>query len=316
VRTDSKNWSGWVPWVLPGTLVLGACFSAACSSGGEGAPEGSARVGTASSELRSTIGSSAAFEFFTAARSGSGYVVSAVNGGTFACGSQRATACRVPAIDISALGLGAGDVKTILGLVGRDPSSPEVLFVGSVGSNALVVQEVWRAPAAVHLPSGSELLLVSHQAPSQALVVNSWSPARVGALDFSAAAEAECCDAPDDGGGPPCSLSYFPVTTDVVAPTGVVLTGWTGSNGTLHVEQYFLKISTGYEQLGDGYSFCSAGDQVCTDGRCFDPDGGACNHVHWAGRGESPAYSRATSTSVESWLLATGQLQLSDLPGN
>ena len=80
----------------------------------------------------------------------------------------------------------------------------------------------------------------------------------------------------------------------------------------LHVQEYFLKVSIGYDDNSDGYSYCEAGQQLCPDNKCYDLDGGSCIGLHWGGRGEISVYLRSTTPSVEAWLLSTGQLLPSD----
>ncbi len=318
-----KNSIGWLAWVAAGAVVLVLIACGSETNGTDGAVGAVAR-GNASTDR---FGHSPAvpprvpvaaqvqpFSFLIATHdpSGSGYDLTAVNGAPFGCGRQTAaTSCYVSALDLSTFDLSATDAKTILAQVGRDPSAPALLFVGAVSSDALVAQEIWRAPVAA--PLTGTVLQVSHQ-PAQALVVNDWSPSSAGpfgAIDFTSAPKAEHCVLGSDG-NQACSMSYVSANTDVVATAGVVLTGRKGSDGALHVQQYFLKVSTGYDDNSDGYSYCAAGQQLCPDNKCYYLDGGSCIGLHWGGRGEISVYVRSTNASVEAWLMSTGQLTPAD----
>ncbi len=188
----------------------------------------------------------------------------------------------------------------------------QLLFVGQVTRGALAVTEVWRAPAPA--PLAGTLLHVSHD-PTQALVVNDWAPVPLGSVDLTGAPEATECF--EDDGGQLCKPTLDAVTTDVTSTAGVVVMGRFGAVGALRVTQYFLKVSTGYTQDGDGYSYCLDGQIVCPSLACLDEDAGACHGLHWGGRGESPdprTYVRAASPSFSAWLLATGQASPTDQP--
>jgi hypothetical protein len=305
---------GWLAWGVAGAVVLAACSGEQDGAVGAGAATTTRSVSTDSFGKKPSTPPPVVqpYAFFIASRdpSGTGYDLAAVNGAPFECGRQTAaTACYVSSIDLSVFDLASSDAKTILAQVGRDPTSPTLLFLGSVSGGALLAQEIWRAPAAVTL-SGT-VLQVSH-APAQALVVNSWAATSIGALDFTSASKSEYCVISDAGTGQACSQSYVPVDTDVVSSAGVILAGREGKDGTLHVQQYFLKISTGYDDNSDGYSYCAAGQQLCPDNKCYFLDGGSCIGVHWGGRGEISVYVRATAPTVQSWLLSTGQLHPTD----
>jgi hypothetical protein len=298
-----KKTASWLVVGL-GALAFAGCSSAGQDAGGAGSESTEARqadhrsLGTGSSPGN-------AFAFFVATTQGSEYVVSALNGGTFVCGkAQNATSCVVSSIDLSLLDLAPNDATAILREVGRDASAPAVLFAGSISAGALAVQEVWKAPSAARLTG--TLIHVSHQ-PAQALAVDTWTPATVGALDFSDVRGATYCQVGD--AGTTCAPSLVPVETDVVSPAGVLLVGEEERGGGFRVTQYFLEISVGYDQDGDGYSYCHDGEFICSGGACSVSE----NCLHWGGRGLKTVYVRSTDPTFDTWLVATGQLQSGDL---
>lgn len=298
------NVKGHARAVLLASALAPMAMLAGCSGGSDStSPLASAE--SASTRTRPGASSAEPFAFFVATRSFEGYRISAVNGAPFACGARSAASwCAVTKVDLSALDLPSADATALLDQIGQDPSSPEVLFVGSVAADALAVVEVWKAPAA--LPLEGTLLAVSHQ-PQQALVVNEWTEASVGTLDFSGAPEATYCTYVD--AGTECAPSLLPVETDAPTPAGILVAGRM-EGGKLRVEQYFLAISVGYVQEADGYSYCKAGETVCGSGAC-SPSG---NCLHWGGRGLPPVYVRSSVASFDAWLVTTGQLQSSELP--
>jgi hypothetical protein len=292
-------------WVVGGVLSLAAC-------GGERGGTSSEAVVQESSAQTAAPGQTAspAYAFFEATRAGSAYRVTAVNGAPFACGWLKAArSCFVSSINLSALDLTPSAVTGLLAGVGEDPEAPVLLFAGTVTGNALVVQEVWRAPAAARL-SGT-LLHVSHS-PQHALVVDQWTPQWVGTLDFSRAPGVEDCEAGDDG-GTQCTVSQVPVQTDVVTEAGVLLEGWPERGGSFAVQQYFLKITIGAYQDQDGFGYCQADQTVCPNGAC-DTDG-LCTKGHGGhGMDDQQAYIRSTNPTFDAWLVATGQLLPTDTP--
>jgi hypothetical protein len=288
----------------------------ACSSedGAEALrPTGAGRTTTVSEARRAGSSEAATFAFFAATREGRGYRVVAVNGARFACGSEAsATSCLVGDVDLSGLGLSSTSTRALAEQIGWRDDAPQLLFAGQMTRGALAVTEVWRAPAPA--PLTGTLLHVSHD-PAQALVVNDWAPVALGSVDLTSAPDASECF--EDEGGQLCKPTLDAATTDVTSTAGVIVLGRFGDGGALHVTQYFLKVSTGYTQDGDGYSYCLDGQIVCPNLTCLDDDAGGCHGLHWGGRGETPdprTYVRASSPSFSAWLLATGQVQASDGP--
>jgi hypothetical protein len=293
-----KTWIGAL--AVGGGVVVAACGGRA----GGGSEPGAGAEAVAQASAPATADS--AFAFFAATHSRGEYRVFAVNGASFACGKETVTSCLVSAVDLSALDVSPEIVTTLLDQIGDDATSPQLLFAGSLLEGTLAVQEVWRAPVAARL--GGELLQVSH-APERALIVNQWVSTPIGALDFSGAPGAEDCET-GDGGATACEPSLIPVETDVALPAGVLLEGWTGRNGTLHVQQYFLNVTFGLDQLGDGYSYCQDGQTLCPTGQCSDL---VCKNGH-GGHGMVAIYQRSGVAAFDAWLIATGQLLPGDIP--
>jgi hypothetical protein len=285
-------------WAVGGTLVVAGC------SGGS-APSASSETVAAASAPQTT---DSAYAFFEATSFAGEYLVTAVNGVSFTCGRNlAATSCLVSTVDLSALNVAPEVVTALMAQITSDPDAPQLLFAGAVTGGALVVQEVWRSPAPARL-SGT-LLQVSHT-PERALVVNRWTPTPIGQLDFSKAPLAQDCETETDAGGTECAPSLAPAETDVATPAGVLLEGWTRGDGTLHVQRYFLDVTVGLDDLGDGYSYCQEGQTLCPNGQCSDS---VCKNGH-GGHGMIAIYQRSDLASFDAWLVATGQLLSTDTP--
>jgi hypothetical protein len=283
--------------------MMGASVIAGCSSSAPADAVVGPRAPEVSIQSRVLEPTSAPYSFFVATRWSGQYRVTALNRAPFACGGDlAATSCVVPAVDLSLLQLPPDVSAQLLGRIGWDPLSPSLVFAGSIGAAGLQVQEIWRAPVAA--PIFGRVFHVSHD-PEHALVVNRWTTASLGTLDFSEAPRAEMCGAADAGAQ--CVMSQDPVLAGVASPTGVLLTG-SPADGTFYVEQYFLKITVGLDQDGDGYSYCREGQTVCASGSCSDS--GIC--LHWGGRGLIRIYARSADPSFDAWLVSTGQLSSSD----
>jgi hypothetical protein len=286
-------------------ILFGAAIAVAgCSAGNDAASD---RAETASADLSTDLRPAqvSPYAFFQATKTSGGYWVSTVNGTSVLCGSgRRGSTCFVSTIDFSILNVPAATSTAMLGLVGRDPYSPQVLFAGSVNASSLVVQEVWKAPRPV--PFFGNLILVSNEPTSKALVVDTWRTTSIGTPDFSNAPGAIYCDA-NAAGVFTCAPSYAMVQNDVTTAAGVILTGEDWGDGTLYVDQYFLKVSIGHDHDTGGYAYCQVGQTACENGFCT---AGEC--THWGGRGMMPVYDRTTTDpSFNNWLISSGQVATS-----
>ena len=282
-------------------LVSGAMAALAVAACSASDGSGATNIATTSSEARVTpvvSESVSPYAYFVATRQAGQIEIAAINGASFSCGGAApVTSCQVASIDLSALNLTAATQLKILAQVGRDATSPTILFAGSVANDSLAVQEVWRAPAA--LPIDGTMLFYSQALPS-ALVVDQWTPVPVGTLDFAAAPQATFCD--NEDGGIACAPSYLPVEEDVASPTGILMLGTT-RGGITRVSQYFLQVTFGHDQDDDGYSYCQAGQTLCGNGMCSSS--GIC--LHWGGRGLLKIYTGSTDPTFDQWLPSTGQ---------
>jgi hypothetical protein len=299
-----------VAWSVAGALALVACSSDPAGSVADGLISSDGHSAIDRVRFPSSASSEAAFAFFIATSEYGSYRVSAVNGAPFTCGSQEsATSCRVSSIDLSVLNLDPDVATKLLRGVSRDATSPTLLFAGAVSGDTLSVEEVWKAPSAVALDG--TLFHVSHD-PQQALVVNAWTPSSIGTPDFSQTQETLDCN--DSDGGAPCALSYLPVETDLASSAGVLLVGETesdrGARSLFRVRQYFMEVTVGQTQDGDGYSYCQAGEHVCPSGVCSVSG----NCLHWGGRGLAKIYDRSGVETFDDWLVATGQLHADENP--
>ena len=263
---------------------------------------------------------SGAYSFVVATRvSNGGYRVAALNGAPLTCAEGwLSNSCHVASIDLSPTKLGSADGDAILAQVGTDASRTTILFVGKLAltdpsrdlrrahrDSTLVAYEIWRAPEPrlVH----GDWLHVSHGA-KQALFVNWWETSSVASLDLTAAPTMTYCHIAK--GEYVCEQSHDGVLEDAAAPAGLVIDGWQGRDGVVHVKQYFLKIDVGQAKLPNGYWYCRADQVMCDDGDCV----GAlpictANTAH--GRGLL-TYTRSSEPVVQPWLVSTTQLKATE----
>ena len=246
-----------------------------------------------------------AYGFYFAVTAGSGYIVSGVNGASVPCeNGSLAAACFVSGIDFAPMNLADEASSAILEGVGSNPNVAKLIFGGKVVGGALEVWEAWRAPVAVS--TSREVYGISH-ANEQALVVNRWSAAGLGAMDFTNSPLMVPC--PPDGG---CPATHDEAEVQAQTPVGVLVTGAPERGGDFRVDRYFLSISTGVVQTGDGYSYCTAEQSVCANTVCSNGDG--CNGLHGRIRGLADPPKISKDVTFQQWQLATGQLWASDLP--
>ncbi|HEY2509575.1 MAG TPA: DUF6748 domain-containing protein [Polyangiaceae bacterium] len=285
-------------WMKLGWLSAVALFSVGASA--SHAPGSGSRTG--SPARTPTIAD--AYGFYFAVTAGSGYIVSGVNGATVPCtNGTLATACYVSGIDFGPMSLGDAASRAILKDVGSDPNVAKLIFGGKVAAGALEVWEAWRAPLAIS--TSRQLYGVSHD-NEQALVVNQWTASSLGTMDFTSAPLMAPC-APNSG----CAATLDEAEVQAQTPVGVLVAGTPERGGQFRVDHYFLYVSTGIVQTGDGYSYCTAEQSVCYNGVCSNGDG--CNALHGRIRGLADPPKISPDVTFQQWQLATGQLWASDL---
>ena len=271
---------------------------------------------SASSALTTSDDDSGEYSFFVATRASSGFRVAALNGAPIVCADGwMAMTCNVASIDLTPTKLGAADGDAILAQVGSDASRTTILFVGKLGSNLdfrgqsprarhtkLVAYEIWRAPEARTVRG--DWFHVSHGA-TQALLVNWWDVSNVASLDLNAAPTMSYCHIVT--GEYVCEPSHDGVLEDAAAPAGLVVNGWQGRDGVVHIKQYFLKIDVGQAKLANGYWYCRADQVMCDDGDCVAALP-ICTAETAHGRGLL-TYTRTNDAVVQPWLVGTTQLK-------
>ena len=243
---------------------------------------------------------------------GSGFVVAGANGARVPCGDgEWATACFASRIDLSPMGLSSSASRSILTEVGADTRAVKLLFVGNVENGALQVWQAWRAPEPVS--TRAELFSVSHP-NEQSLVINDWRSVSLGTLDFASAPGAVTCDVVP---GADCTPTLDAPTVQVHTLAGIILAGspGRGSRGsTFAVDAYFLDLSVGVTQSGDGYSYCKEGQFLCSNFVC-SAIVNECNGTHGRIRGLLDPPTLPVDPSFMQWQLATGQLTRQELFG-
>ena len=268
---------------------------------------------TEAEPLRASSSPVTPYTFFVVSRAGSGYVASELGASATACfdGSIR-SACPFGEIDLGLLDLAPADASPIIDAVASDPDKSTLVLVGAferrttlrASSIALKVQEVWRAPAAGTIRARDTWFHVSHD-PQQVLVVNRWQKKRIASIDLSAAPWMSDCD-PDDG-GITCVPTQDGVLEDAATPAGILVDGWLGDGGVLHVRQYFAKIGVGSIHTPNGYWYCRAEQVACESGICA-ANADVCVHQGFHGGGLKTIYTRTPQAVAQPWLVSTTQL--------
>lgn len=249
-----------------------------------------------------------AYAFYYAVRAGSGFIVAGANHARVPCGGAAlSTACFVSGIDFGPMALPATARHAILKEVWSDPRAVKLLFAGRVEAGKLVVWEAWRAPVAV--PTSLELVAVSHPT-EQALALNDWRTVTLGTLDFTHAPPAATCDVVD---GQACTPTLDAPTVQVRERAGIILAGTSGRRGTFRVDYYFLDVSTGVTQSGDGYSYCTEGQFLCASNQKCTAIENNCSMVHGRIRGLVDYPTLPSDPTFQEWQVATGQLTADDL---
>jgi hypothetical protein len=242
-----------------------------------------------------------------------GFQVYGANGVQVPCGPQGLSAsCLVSKIDFTPMGLPALASKQVLADVGYDPYAVRLLFAGKVSGDLLQVWETWRAPdlfstwAPLYTASGNGCDPDAETCTSaHSLDVNTWSAEAVTSLDFSSAPPVAECFTTVGGKCTKANLDAPVVQTSW--PAGTLVTGSIDRTGTLHVQNYFLLISTGLTQSNDGYSYCTIGQSFCGDHQCTSAPP-SCYLTHGRGRGLIDFPDPNGDPAFQSWQSLTGQL--------
>jgi hypothetical protein len=300
MRNSSMSWK----FVGLGAGVMGVVVAMASVPADARAAEGRTRQ-----HDRSAAASiEGAYAFYYAVRAGSGFIVAGANHAPVPCGGTApATACFVSGFDFGPMALPASASHAILKEVWSDPRAVKLLFAGRVEGEKLKVWEAWRAPVAV--PTSLDLVAVSHPS-EQALVLNDWHTTTLGALDFAHAPLAPTCDVVN---GQACTPTLDAPTVQVREPAGIILAGTRARRGTFRVDYYFLDVSTGVTQSGDGYSYCTEGQFLCASNQKCTAVENNCSMVHGRIRGLIDYPTLPTDPTFQEWQVATGQLTASDL---
>jgi hypothetical protein len=288
--------------------------SAAAAAGCSGASSLPDAYVSEAEPLRRATPATPSYSFFLVSRANGAYQASELTAPVTTCldGTVR-MACPFGEIDLGLLGLAPADADAIVAGVTADPSQSTLVFVGSferratlrASSIALQVQEVWRAPAVGSVRAYDAWYHVSHDA-KQALLVSRWQSRNLASIDLSAAPWTSDCD-PDADGKIVCVPSKDGILDDAATPAGILVDGWLGQGGTLHVRQYFAKISVGSQHAPNGYWYCRADQFACDLGACA-PSADVCTHEGFHGGGLKTIYTRTPQSDAQPWLVSTTQL--------
>jgi hypothetical protein len=309
-----------------GIVVTGV--TAACLAGLTGAADAGGAEPQSRRSKRGDGTEAQAYGFVYAVRRSAGFEVFGANGEAFPwCGSYAlrddaaglGPHCRVTSIDFGPMGLPSEAASAVLADVGTYDEARamgvRLLFAGKVTNGVLQVWETWRSPDFV--PTSSPLYAVSHADP-QTLVLNTWSKASLGTLDFETwlTPKVAQCYTTIGGTCPASDADWAAPEMQVRERAGIVLTGIADRRGTFYPRHYFLLVSTGHTQSNDGYSYCVVGQSFCGDHQCtFTPP--SCPATHGRIRGLVDYPNPNTDPTFQDWQVATGQLTQSDVaPSN